>query len=79
MQWLICCSLVISVVVILLGLRKSRRVQISKVKQYCTECGWTKEQVQPCLFEQQYVKLVLPLCFDCCVKNEGVPYREGIC
>jgi hypothetical protein len=75
MQWILC-SLLISVICISIGFCLSPRKRLTGPRQYCTECGWTREMVQPCQFEQRGAIVIVPMCFDCCVKQDALPYKE---
>jgi hypothetical protein len=76
MQWMFICALLVSVICVVIGFRKSPRHRLTGPRQYCAVCGWTREPVQPCRFEQQHSMVVAPLCFDCCVRHDALPYRE---
>lgn len=73
---LILCSLLISVIFIAIGYCLSPRKRLMGPRQYCKGCGWTREKVQLCQLEQHGSAVVAPLCFDCCVKHDALPYKE---
>lgn len=73
---LILCSLLVSVICIAIGFCLSPRKRLTGPRHYCTVCGWTREKVQLCQLEQHGAAVVDPLCFDCCIKQDALPYRE---
>jgi len=70
------CFLLASVICIAIGYCLSPRKRVTGPREYCTECGWTREKVQPCQFEQYGSLVVVPMCFDCSVKHDALPYKE---
>jgi hypothetical protein len=79
MPFLFICLFTISIICLIVGLRKSSFKLVRKLahdpEQYCAMCGWTKEKVQLCQFEQHQQAMVAPLCFDCCIKHDALPIR----
>jgi hypothetical protein len=76
MQFFIFCFFVIAVICLILGIRKSSFGSVHGSKQHCTVCGWTKEKVQLCYFEQDHKTKVALLCFDCSLKYDAIPIRD---
>ena len=76
MQFFFICLFIIAVICLIQGYRKSSFSLASGPKQHCAACGWTKEKVQPCQFEQHHHIMVTPLCFDCCIEHDALPVRD---
>ena len=70
------CLFVIAVICLIQGFRMSSFDRDYAAKQHCAVCGWTKEKVQLCLFEQHHKTMVAPLCFDCSIKHDALPIRD---
>jgi len=77
MLFFIFCFIVIAVICLILGFRKSSFGSATETRQYCTVCGWTKEKVQLCYLEQNYEIKVTPLCFDCSLQYDALPIRDA--
>lgn len=69
------CLFILAIICLIQGFRKSSFALVSLPKQHCALCGWTREKVQPCQFEQHHQPVVAPLCFDCCIKHDALPIR----
>ncbi|MBO0779925.1 MAG: hypothetical protein J2P37_13970 [Ktedonobacteraceae bacterium] len=75
MQWIIVFALLLSLLCIILGWRKSTQGK-SKSRpalQHCAACGWTTEQVQYCEFEHKRIQVIEPLCFECAIERDAIP------
>ncbi|MBV9232147.1 MAG: hypothetical protein JOZ18_22750 [Chloroflexi bacterium] len=76
MQIFIFCFFVIGIICVIQGIRKSTFRLARNHKQHCAKCGWTKEKVQLCQFEQHHKTMVASLCFDCSIKLDARPVRD---
>ena len=68
---------IVAIICVIVGFIKSSFRADRGPKWHCTICGWTKEQVQLCQFEQHHQTKIALLCFDCCIEHDGLPVREG--
>jgi hypothetical protein len=78
MQWFITFALLLGVLCMLWGWRKSApKVVVNEPRRlplhHCSNCGWTTEQVQACSFERGHKQMVAQLCFDCAIEREAIP------
>lgn len=79
MQWpFIFCFFLIGAICVFVGLRKSTfQAAIVLPRHFCTQCGWTTEQVVSCQFEDGQDMIVAPLCFDCTIAHDAVPVKTS--
>lgn len=75
MQWPIVCFLLIGLICVIQGLRKSTIGKTTVGKRHCSGCGWTAEAVQFCQFDRERGTVIAPLCFECAMKREAIPVK----
>jgi hypothetical protein len=75
MQWPIVLFFLIGLICLAVGLLKSWANQPAGARHFCTSCGWTTEQVQFCQVEKHRATIVVPLCFECAMKQDAIPVK----
>jgi hypothetical protein len=76
MQWIFIIFVLISVACLVIGLLKSSVNKPVDADHYCSSCGWTTEYVKLCQVEKGRKTVIVPLCFECAMKQEALPEKE---